>query len=528
MRGYLFLKESNQLSLITEVKEALTNTHLSDVNTHSSTVIFGAGLKYSELIVRQYLLVRVAGVNLNKSLLYALGKLGSEVIHPLPPGWRKIIEHHGFKVAKIRSVLAWNGFVMMMLAYGIASIVIHTLKNIKAVLLLSYHPLGLYAYFESLVAGNLPQPCEDGRNHDIVTWYYQWSGRVLELDTLCHSVKDITPRTVENIPVISIPSAILPLTRLSTIIRYIGWGIEASTIAIVDLFRGRWWNTLLLSEAAKTAQMRMQDPEKMARDYLFHNSAWIYRPLWTYEAEKHGSRITFYFYSTNCESFKRPNGYPIQANSWQTMNWPHFLVWDEYQADFVRRAVGKSAIISVVGPIWFHTSLKEMQPLFPRSVAVFDVQPHRDSRYQILGTEQEYYTPKTTNQFILDIYQLLSENNIYMVHKRKRNIGNLLHKSYASLIEKLRKSNNYISEDPDIGAINVIEKCKAVISMPFTSTALLGKALGKPSIYYDPHGIVQKDDRAAHGIPIVSGADELKRWFLSVNTQLDIFSVKDV
>jgi polysaccharide biosynthesis PFTS motif protein len=48
--------------------------------------------------------------------------------------------------------------------------------------------------------------------------------------------------------------------------------------------------------------------------------------------------------------------------------------------------------------------------------------------------------------------------------------------------------------------------------MPFTSTALLGREMGKPSIYYDPHGLVQKDDRAAHGIPIVTGPDELHAW----------------
>jgi polysaccharide biosynthesis PFTS motif protein len=57
----------------------------------------------------------------------------------------------------------------------------------------------------------------------------------------------------------------------------------------------------------------------------------------------------------------------------------------------------------------------------------------------------------------------------------------------------------FFSIEPDISAIRVIKKSYAVISMPFTSTALLGKQLGKSSIYYDPSGMVQKDDRAAHG-----------------------------
>ena len=36
--------------------------------------------------------------------------------------------------------------------------------------------------------------------------------------------------------------------------------------------------------------------------------------------------------------------------------------------------------------------------------------------------------------------------------------------------------------------------------------------MGKPSIYYDPSGLIQKDDRGAHGIKIVSGRKELEAW----------------
>jgi len=46
--------------------------------------------------------------------------------------------------------------------------------------------------------------------------------------------------------------------------------------------------------------------------------------------------------------------------------------------------------------------------------------------------------------------------------------------------------------------------------MPFTSTALVARNPGKPSYYYDPSGIIQKDDRATHGIPVISGVDELQ------------------
>jgi polysaccharide biosynthesis PFTS motif protein len=66
--------------------------------------------------------------------------------------------------------------------------------------------------------------------------------------------------------------------------------------------------------------------------------------------------------------------------------------------------------------------------------------------------------------------------------------------------------------EPEISAIRVIESSVAVISLPFTSTAIIAKEMGKPSIYYDPTGLLHKDDRAAHGITIISTRDELDNW----------------
>jgi len=55
--------------------------------------------------------------------------------------------------------------------------------------------------------------------------------------------------------------------------------------------------------------------------------------------------------------------------------------------------------------------------------------------------------------------------------------------------------------------------------MPFTSTALMAKLEGKPSVYYDPSGLIQKDDRAAHGVPVLSNIDELQEWVKSIGNE---------
>lgn len=55
----------------------------------------------------------------------------------------------------------------------------------------------------------------------------------------------------------------------------------------------------MLTESLKRFQIKKNKKNNLAKKYYFNQSSHIYRPLWTYEAEKKGSEIIFYFYSTN-------------------------------------------------------------------------------------------------------------------------------------------------------------------------------------------------------------------------------------
>jgi len=515
MRGYRFLRDSKSLSRIGEIKSALSKQPLDIKQKAFSKYIFGENIAQAEIVCRQYLLGRVAGLNLNRVLLYAFGKPGSPVSYYLPPEWRKIIRKQGLKVAAFRTALLWNAFVGMMLAYCVLKIVRTIFDGIKSASNQSNRQLGRYVYFENLAPGDLPQPCKDGRSHDIITWYMQWAGRVVDTDTLCHGVIGSEQREVSGIPVVPVPKPIPPLPHFGSLIRFIVWGIRASLLATWDFLRGRWWHALLLNQATLATQVRLQEPKRLAKEYLFNNSSAIYRPMWTYEAERRGTGIIFYFYSTNNERFKRTEGYPPLNYVWQMMHWPHYLVWDEYQAEFVRCAVGRTAKIDVVGQIWFHDSSEETPVLEGKAIGIFDVTPYRDSRYRILGVELEYYVPKTFLSFLSDIQKAVNDAGYMMLWKRKRKIGSIAHPHYRRFAKQLELSENVIIVNPDISAYRVIEASMAVISMPFTSTALIARELGKPSCYYDSTGLVQKDDRAAHGIEIITGPEALTMWLSS-------------
>jgi polysaccharide biosynthesis PFTS motif protein len=511
MRGYRVLKQSGHLDRIAVVKQALTERPLDLPTPCFSSLVMGAGTASGEIVVRQYLLIQVGFVNLNCALLLALSEEQGRVVFPLPKEWRDVLTQHGFKVARFKSAVLWQCYVCALLVYGVAQIarvVFAGPGSGKGTVLHQKR----HVYFAALGPGNLPQKINGSQSHDVISWYLQWPGRKPDIAAIHHGVVNSLPVAVGGIVVLPQPRVLPALTGWEAILNYAVWGLGASVIAALDFLRGRWWHALLLNQAAQAAQVRFSPVDSLAREYLFHNSGWIYRPLWTYEAERLGSAITFYFYSTNCEYFKKPDGYPPVSYGYNAMKWPRYLVWDEYQADFVRRAVGAQANISVVGPIWFQSSAAEMPRPGRAGVAVFDVTPVRDSFYCTLGIDSEFYTPAVANPFLLHVSNAARQHGVLMLWKRKRNIGRIAHPLYRRLADQLAENSHVVLVEPDISATRVIEASFAVISMPFTSTALIAREMGKPSVYYDPDGLLQRDDRAAHGIPIISGVDELEVW----------------
>ncbi len=511
MRGYRNLKKTSRLDCIATIKKELTTQKLSINKKFYSRQIFGAGIETAELIVRQYLLLRIGGINLNRALLLAAGKTNTSVAFSMPSEWADTIEQHGFKVNRLISTLMWYLYLLTMFLNGVFKIsqIVLTSLNFSEKRQIKIKP---YVYFSDLIGSNLPNGAQWQSERNIVSWYLQWDGRKPNIKTICHSVSNTFSKSFGDLELVTQPGPMPRLTDVKDLSKYIGWALVSISLAFIDLFRYRWWHPLLLNQSALSAQARFTSSDSLAKEYLFHNSSWIYRPLWTYDAEQLGATITFYFYSTNCEPFMKALGYPEITYGWRAMSWPRYLVWDEYQANFIRRCIGEQKEVNVVNSIWFGSDLSQLTNIPCNAVAIFDVQPFRDSFYSSLALDFDYYTPQVANKFLMDIQEVLSDSSCVMALKRKREISKLAHPRYRACINELKKKKNFLTIDSNIDALSVIENCNLVISMPFTSTALLGRSVGKPSIYYDPLGFIQLNDRAAHGIQIIQGKDMLRTW----------------
>tara|TARA_B100000795_G_scaffold163265_1_gene122716 strand:- start:732 stop:2333 length:1602 start_codon:yes stop_codon:yes gene_type:complete len=499
-KGYRQIKNEGISDLPLRLKNILSKVKLDD--SYLSKFLLRRNGFDVELSLRQYLTERVLSLSFNKSILYSIGS-NTLLRHPLPLEWRNALIEEGIEVDNFKSALLWRMFSLFYWAKG----VLYGLKNILP--LLKKQPyLGNYAYFS-----DLSDKCvsNDINRKNILNWYLQWNITVEEIDSVCHSVNGVSNSKLARLEIVKTDG--LPYLKGTNVFRYGVFVIYASIYSFVySIFQPV--NGIFLAEILKTKRVDLASDNDLARDYLFHNSTPFYRPIWTYFAEERGSRILFYFYSTGHENFEMKGCYPLQ-DSWHLISWPYYLVWDKFQMNFVKRFDQHKSIIEEVGFIWFSSS-GVFESNSKGAIAVFDVTPHRPTRYAYMGAYYEYYIFDIANQFLIDIQFVLNCNNIVMAHKMKR-INKFAHKKYIRRVRRLNKKSYYIEVNPSMDATQVIQKTKACISMPFTSTALIAKLEGKPSVYYDPSGTVQKDSRAAHGIPVLSGIDELKGWIENIN-----------
>lgn len=510
-KGYRLLKDSNQLDFLDNLKIELTNTSLNSRINSSKLIKPHSEVVLLEVSVRQFILQRFIGINFNKEILLCLADKNKKFSYPLPAEWQNRVAENGIKVNKFVCSFLWTIQMFRLWLYAFYEAARQSINSLKLFSNSKKEINETFVYFDSLAESNIPI-ISGNYEYGILSWYLKHfdSKRIAYLAHAVPTRNNIILN--DKIKVKNIGCPILPPLTYTSLILFLGHSFFNLIRSFFLLILGKWWNVLLLRDSFYSKIINLNKGKGIAVHYLFHNSNWIYRPLWTYTAEKYNSQIYFYFYSTNIERFKKANKSNRIANSWDLISWSNFLVWDQYQADFIHKVSKHSVKIEIVGPISFVFSEVTHIEVPENTIAVFDVQPVRSVYYESLGLDQDFYVPEITNIFLTDVFESVSSTQLHIAFKKKRNIGKLAHSKYVNELKRISKLFVFFNIDPSIPAELIIAKSKAVISMPFTSTALLGKAIGKPSVFYDPSGLVIKDDPAAHGIEVINNKTDLVEW----------------
>jgi len=242
------------------------------------------------------------------------------------------------------------------------------------------------------------------------------------------------------------------------------------------------------------------------------------QPLWMKGINNQKFRLNMLWYSQNCipkmyVGEKEPSNLTPTRHMRVDTHW----VWTQGFAKYLRE-IGQSGDVQIVGPIlWVLPRKIPSLGDYELKVAIFDVTPLPDSKMPF-GAVKNYYTVKTIKKFVSDIFNVVGTYEketgkkvlLALKHKRvpKANYHDF---SYIKFLETLVESHaNFKMIEPETNLFGLMEETDFSISVPYTSTAYVGAAVGKTALYYDPFSELIPRFEKNNLVHMVQGYDRLK------------------
>jgi polysaccharide biosynthesis PFTS motif protein len=505
LKGAKLLRNNKNPFLVAKVISNLSSVSLNIDTKKIPHYLVGNHANHAEALLRQILLKKYE--RMCSELMYSIGT-GENVRIALPYEWISVIEQHGFNVSHFGSKIKLFKYSFFCLFKGVRQLlqVLAGYNSYRSVIEKTY------VVFLELYKTNLPLHNFE-KKYDIISWYKNY---ILNHKNIAEiwAVAPLEKKRVIS-PNICVTKGIFP--KYGSLIKLIIFVCRVTATFILALFgilRGRWWYGFLYEESILLSYVTLCNDDKLAKEYLFHNSSWFYKPLWTYDVELRGASVSLYYYSTNIEAIEFGN-YKTVNYGIDVMRWNKVLVWDRQQKEYLKKFNNK-AEYQIVGTIDFSDGAALPDINYKKfNIAVFDVTPTRVSFYTSLGYAlAPYYSKELVTLFYLHIINVMTGDNINLLLKHKRNVdANFIATSFIKKQKLITKESFKIIES-DISASRLVENVDAIISLPYTATSIIGKNIGKPAIYYDPSGTILKTEH--HGIPVLKSIDELAAWKQSI------------
>ena len=147
-----------------------------------------------------------------------------------------------------------------------------------------------------------------------------------------------------------------------------------------------------------------------------------------------------------------------------------------------------------------------------RCIAVFDVSSRRDRILSKLVYPPSIVSAKWVIKFHEDLAYCAKKIGCYLVVKQKREFSSSVHPKYRRFIQNMAEQDFVIFVNPRVAAARVAAKCAVTVALPFSTPAVYGRALGKPSVFYDPTGKIARHCTKFHDVPVASGRESLLAW----------------
>ena len=508
MRGHILLFKNDNLKISNDIKSEIENVSLFKNNKFFSKIFFGTPSANLNDIYIQFLKTNILDRKLNEAIqIYFVDK--KKLKYPLTPKLVNIFEKKNIKINKF---LSYSKFVIFSFNYFLRGQFFFYYYIINSILSFRLKSNQNYAYFL-----NTPIQVFNKKKISInsIMFWYMREEKLNHIKNISHDNKSAHHLNYDNFNINYNPNLIPRLKNIYDLFILFFWYLVFSLLAILFLLKGNFSYAILFGESIKYKIFNIINDKQIANFYFFNNSQPIYRPLWTYEAEKRKSKIFFYFYSTNNESVKTTKYYEKNLSWWSRLTWPNYLIWSEIQSEFIKSISNSNHTTQIIGPITDTGDKKIIINSKKKIISIFDIQPFRTSLfYNTVITDHVNMPPNSIN-FISDIIDVFSRNDEYEFFlKRKRFISNNIHPVYNNFINKLTSTNKLKLYDYNNSIKDILSQSDLVICSPYTSVAHIASSMGRYTFYFDPSGKIDITDKASYGIRIISGKKKLKELFL--------------
>jgi polysaccharide biosynthesis PFTS motif protein len=238
------------------------------------------------------------------------------------------------------------------------------------------------------------------------------------------------------------------------------------------------------------------------------------RPLYSYSLEARGCAVQFIPVSTSDSA--NLTGEDLDVYPWQLSCWPEYYVYDEYQYEHLKKAIGARKVnINRIYQIPFNLDTNnEINPKKNRYVSLFDITPKQfyygSSSLNDIGTNFNDEWEK----FLSNCVTVAKELGVTIFYKPKRPINSKEHGEFVvNFLKNLSANEYFYILNPNLSPHRIIGSSIGVVSTPITTPAFIAQQLNKPSAFYSESNLLSANDPALRSIPVLRNIRELKEWF---------------
>ena len=511
-QSYKILQKNNKIEQIYEIKEKLQKLKYSTNKVDGSFEDYGLDINLS---LRQFIYSKFINTPLFTSrLMFAIAH-ENYFYFPITKDYLNII-------SKYTNVSYFKSKVLLILLIFFFTI-FQFLILIKNIL---YFFKFKKNYEKKIFLNSIPKLYSDTSDEIKHTDFFKWSLKKFEMNTkvnFIHCNKLIKDKKINfdklKYETNLITNPLIPFYKFIYLNYFFKSFLKTFYLSIKIVFYNKLELLFLIKEIFYFYFLK-ELPNRIFYDYcLFNNSNMVFRPLWTYVNEKKNKNsVIFYFYSTNMVPLHQEINQNIffETYGYCLHSWPTYLVWNDEQENWLKKYVNlnskfiKERSIPFIGK---HSKLVKKN----KTITIFDVPPKKKEIYYQLNNPYNIYTFEYCNKFITDIINSIPDNHydqLDIILKLKKDYVNI-DPNYRNLINKLSDSKK-IKIITDISPESIIDISDGIISIPFTTPAIIALNNDKDTIYYDPSGKLTKKNCFEKKINLISTKLDLENWVLRI------------